>query len=289
MEAIKKFSNSGVCWWCGSKADSNEHKIKRSVFTKFYGKGSYMNNNHRPVLVKEGKEQVLQSSSDSRLTFAKTLCCSCNNDRSSRFDLAYDTFLDYCSKNMSFLCQKGKIDFEKIFGFEWKEKKYDLFRYFVKFHCGQIATGKYQVSDEVIGFLNGDHSLNHIKVEFQIKLGILDLMEVLSIQNIDYNHIYIGATTFHGKGSDVFTLFNWFTINGFSVNLVYNLNIGKSSKYPLHDLSKKIEEIAVIDTIYPRDEVVHDFHDLIDLAENSDVNSADRFKSGLVTYILNKG
>jgi hypothetical protein len=279
---------NGKCWWCHKTADSNEHKIKKSVYDKFYGKGSYKKNLDKPVLIKKGKVLFLQSSKDKKLTFVKTLCTSCNNDKSSPFDLAFDIFLDYYLKNISMLIHEGFIDFKKVYGVDWLNSKFDLFRYFVKFFCGQISTGNYQISKEIIDFLNGNDALEHIKIDFQIKLSILDLIHAQNLLGMEYNHIYIGDTIYRGNKNGKLTLFNWFTINGLSVNMVYNLNIGKNLIFKPQELSSQYENIDLVDRDYSQSIVGKDIHELIKMFENSDVKQNDEFKLTIIKSILNK-
>ncbi len=94
-----RFGYQGQCWWCGNAADSREHKYKRSDIVREFGRGPWA----EPMLrVAGGNRQFrVQGPNSQGLKFSKSLCQRCNNDRNQPFDLAYDSMMDYISRNES--------------------------------------------------------------------------------------------------------------------------------------------------------------------------------------------
>lgn len=92
-------NHDGNCWWCGNSANSKEHKIKRTDFVHVFGKGPYQNKDNRPVLVKNGKEILIQSPKSDYIKFNDCFCGNCNNHRSSEMDKYYSQFMEYTRKN----------------------------------------------------------------------------------------------------------------------------------------------------------------------------------------------
>ncbi|MDX2190984.1 MAG: hypothetical protein SFY32_14080 [Bacteroidota bacterium] len=290
MNHIEVFKYDEICWWCEKKADTNEHKIKKSVYDKFYGKGSYKNlGDSFPLLIKDGKNYKLQSSNDNKLTFKKTLCKQCNNESSQPFDRAYDVFIEYYLDNQETIIQESKFDYQKIFGDNWKIQKLNLYKYFTKYFCCQIATGNYKISQEIIDFLNDNSGLKHLKFYFQIKIAIVSYLKIFKETHDPFPYLHIGNTFYYKdeKKEFVDTIFNWFTINGLSINLVYNKNINylfdSSEKNLLND---KLDCIEIVDMERCPSFLDRNLSELYNIFEYSDVDINDKYKSELVSKIL---
>lgn len=225
---IVKKNYSGNCWWCTDIANSREHKIKRTDFVKVFGKGPYPTNN-RPILVKNGKEIPIQSSKSNFIKFSNCMCQKCNNERSSEFDKAYAKFMIYVREKQALIYRNLFIDFRAIFGKNWKIGKRNTFKYWVKHIACQAATGNYEVSENLINFLNDKENLFDVNFLFQFREYNLLLSELMKKSGSNYEQTYIGKTHFFKKRTDplnvVETITGWYTLNWFSINYGYKVNI----------------------------------------------------------------
>lgn len=148
---------AGRCWWCGSPADSREHKFKRTDIDREFGGGPYQDGQtlvrHRfgehPSDVKGSKSKVFK--------FEQTMCGDCNGVRSQGFDTAYDEFMDYLFANEASVLGSGEVDLRDVFDESWEQKSIDLTRYFVKHICCRLLERPYigSLDGRLIEFLDG--------------------------------------------------------------------------------------------------------------------------------------
>jgi hypothetical protein len=149
----------GTCWWCGSAANSREHKFKRTDIEREFGRGPYRDGQ---TLVKHGYDQRPSDVTGSKskvFKFEPTMCTRCNGERSQPFDAAYDEFMDYLSDNEAAVLGSGEVDLRMIFGVGWELKSLDLARYFIKHICCRLANvAEYRavsLDARLIEFLDG--------------------------------------------------------------------------------------------------------------------------------------
>jgi len=175
-----------VCWWCGKKADSREHKYKRTDYLHAF------NEEDNAVLpLKNGKLLPIQSAKSDYLKFDYSLCKRCNNERSQKIDNAYSVFVNYALTNTPELINKKYLDFGEIYGDHWYEMKQNLIRYYAK-HLGcRLAFKNIDIPNKLIDFLNGENVLDSIKLEFQIRT---DFYHILN--NTDWTgNLFMGDLT----------------------------------------------------------------------------------------------
>jgi hypothetical protein len=149
----------GTCWWCGSSANSREHKFKRTDIERGFGPGPYRDGR---TLVKHGHDQRTSDVTGSKskvFKFEPMICSRCNAERSQPFDSAYDQFMDHIFENEAAVIGSGEIDLRTVYGEDWESKRLDLARYFVKHICCRMANvaglRKILLDTRLIDFLNG--------------------------------------------------------------------------------------------------------------------------------------
>ncbi|MFE0488616.1 hypothetical protein [Streptomyces griseoaurantiacus] len=176
----------GSCWWCGSIADSREHRYKKSDVIRNFKKDRWREG---VVRVKGGSErqEYIQGANSGKLKFAKVLCARCNNERSQEFDRAYDVFAEYLHENEDIVVAAGEIRLAAIFGANWRDRMTDVVKYFVKHACCRMAEDKVLIPAGIVDFLNGARlDLPHLAMEMSINLTVYDLtkheMEVHGVQ-----------------------------------------------------------------------------------------------------------
>ena len=211
-----------ICWWCGSKDLSKEHKFKKTDLDFLYGK-STCPKNERIALMKPaaGSNPIpIQSSKSDHLKFKKALCEDCNNSRSAGFDQAYEKVISYYLANDEVIKDRGWIDLESIFGDEWEKGKADFFRYCVKHICSRLIESNIQPSVNLINFLGDEEELRDIKFVFQIKNYKFGEYE----DKID--HLYLGPLNMFGQhhlfiGEKLTSVASWYTIKQLSINYIF--------------------------------------------------------------------
>ncbi len=129
----------GTCWWCGSPANSREHRFKRTDIERAFGRGPYRDGR---TLVKHGyshRPSEMTGSKSKVFKFEPMICVRCNGVRSQPFDAAYDQFMGYLFDNEAAILGSGEVDLREVYGHEWDRKSLNLARYFVKHICCRLA------------------------------------------------------------------------------------------------------------------------------------------------------
>lgn len=171
---------AGQCWWCGSPADSREHRLKASDLVREYGRPPFTG--LRTLTRFSGEDRHdFQGPKSSLVKFAASLCRRCNNARSQPFDNAWDTFVMYLAENESRVVGSKTIDWTEVFGADWKRRGEDIERYVLKhIICRLIdqAPEPIRIAGEYIDFLNGGARPDAMEVELVIDLGVVELLRV---------------------------------------------------------------------------------------------------------------
>lgn len=135
---------------CGEQADTGEHKIKKYLLNKeyrqyFLDKGM--------LHFKNGSWTKIQGSNSKKLKYQNTLCATCNNSKTKKYDLAYDKFVDYVLANKTIIAEKQTIDLTEIYKDNYQEK-WNLFKYFVKIFGCDLVDSKCIVPLDLVELLN---------------------------------------------------------------------------------------------------------------------------------------
>ena len=120
-----RYDYAGRCWWCGSVADSREHKWKRSDIVRMYGTGPY-----KGELVwgpgEDDMGRMLQGASSSELKYHASLCQRCNNARSQAFDKAYDVWASYVFDHLDVIKDWTVFDLARVYDSDREVRRADL-------------------------------------------------------------------------------------------------------------------------------------------------------------------
>jgi hypothetical protein len=144
---------SGTCWWCGSVADSREHRHKASDLRREFGRPEYEAGD--VILSRsEGRPEVLLPGPNAKVAkFSTNFCSRCNNERSQPFDRAYDTFIEWFLANEGDVERTGSVPLQEIFD-DYGIGSLDVLRYFGK-HVGcRIADNDFTVPGTLRAFLD---------------------------------------------------------------------------------------------------------------------------------------
>lgn len=148
----------GVCWWCGSVADSLEHRYKRTDLLRLWSSDEGL------VWGGEGRTEVIRgpNSKSPAVRFGRVLCQRCNNDRSQAFDLAYDKWSDALVRGMDDWWAAQDVSLEAIYQTGWRTEAMNLARYYVKnFGCWLTHKG-IRPPETLRGFLNGAETMDDV-------------------------------------------------------------------------------------------------------------------------------
>lgn len=144
------------CWICGDRADSSEHKIKKTDLIRIHGSGSDFRASKVYYLNSHGNVVSLQGPDSSRVKYRKIICSKCNNEKTQKADRAYDKFLQYVSEHKAQVVQNKYILLQNIFGNSFFEDSRELFRYFTKAIGCRIADAGERVPDDLSSVMTDD-------------------------------------------------------------------------------------------------------------------------------------
>jgi hypothetical protein len=140
----------GTCWWCGAKADSREHKFRRTDLQRGFGVAPYYDGRTLVRQGYEGRQSEMTGPKSNALKFRPMICRKCNNERSQQFDRAYDQFMDYVFAHEQEIMRAESLDLRDVFGGSWQPDTLNLVRYIVKHICCRLA----EVSDRRVIWLD---------------------------------------------------------------------------------------------------------------------------------------
>jgi hypothetical protein len=197
------------CWWCASKADSREHRFKKSDIVREFGRGPF---DKGQVVKTKGDFDVdnglpIQSPDSTYLKFSKNICQKCNSERSQAYDVAYDKFMSYIKENEGFIFETKEINLRAVFGDAWIKDYNNLMKYFVKNISTRFADVGVKIEQEIIDFLNGDGELKFLKFVFQINTEWVIFYKYLKTINEDYG--YVHASGIEGRKSKSMGTYYW--------------------------------------------------------------------------------
>lgn len=172
----------GKCWWCGTPADSREHRLKASDLRREYGKPPYTD--LRTLTRFSGDDRHDFRGPNSPLVkFNATLCARCNNTRSQPFDNAWDVFVAHLADHEAEIVATQQIDWVEVFGAGWKARGADVERYVSKHAICRLVdqapdAGPLTIAGEYIDFLNGGPRPSGLEIDLAIDLGVVEMLRV---------------------------------------------------------------------------------------------------------------
>ena len=104
---------TGICWLCGDPADSAEHIFKARDLRRLFDRDGYARDDLPFHFDGKGHARVRSPKAD-RMKYQKSICATCNSNRTSGFDRAYDQLSDWFANQQS--NPAAQIDFRSVFG-----------------------------------------------------------------------------------------------------------------------------------------------------------------------------
>lgn len=222
-----------VCWICNeNKADSEEHRFKASDIKKRYGK------KFDAFQISDSNFRQVQSYKEKSFKYQKIICTDCNNNKTRHADDAYDIFVHKISEDPYSIVENGRLNFELLYGEEWKKGKRSLFSYIAK-HIGCEIKGS--VSGENIDvkklsdFILEKNNYLDFSVNFIINPLLFEFIVELRKQDElkNFNPLGFSDTVYftinsikHFSGTMINHIYRteWFYLNNSRISSKNNLN-----------------------------------------------------------------
>lgn len=206
---ITTYKYINACWWCANRADSREHRFKRSDIVREFGRGPF---DKGEVVKTPGDFNVeqglpIQAPNSTYLKFPANICQKCNNERSQPFDFSYDKFMTYIKKNEESIFESKVVDLSLVYGDRWPTDYTNLIRYFVKSISTRFATADIKIEPEIIEFLNEKKALQFYKLVFQIRTDWVEFYKHLKTLDEDYGFVH--ASGIQGSQSKSMGTYYW--------------------------------------------------------------------------------
>lgn len=176
-----RVADDGKCWWCGSTADTSEHKFKRSDLKRVAGPGNLASNVYK--FSETWTRELHSLDKGTQVRWSKNLCKECNNSRSQPFDLAYDRFVQFLVDNPNQMETYRGVDWSVIYGTAWQAEVLNLSRYLAKQFGCMMATENLPVPHAVIDFLNGSMHEGSLIILIYRDLRMIQLRKQMLSEN----------------------------------------------------------------------------------------------------------
>lgn len=170
----------GACWWCGSPADSREHKLKRSDLVREYGRPPYAGPRTLTYFSDSAKRDFHGPKSP-LVKFAPSLCARCNDTRSQPFDRAWDLFVSYLVENETAILASETVSLSDVYGGDWGAGALNLARYVAKHLVCRIVQelpGPTGIDPALIAFLDGGAYPEWLSLDFCLDMSVRDMLRL---------------------------------------------------------------------------------------------------------------
>jgi hypothetical protein len=135
-----------ACWICGRKDDlSREHFPKKADTRNYFAKTPLYRTDAST------RNERVQGPGSDRLTLGAPICATCNSDRTSPFDKAWDQARAHLLLNWPTIVAASEFNLEDVFASNTQNRSVDLQLYFVKIlGCVLVEQG---VAIDLNGFI----------------------------------------------------------------------------------------------------------------------------------------
>lgn len=225
---------AGTCWWCGSAADSREHRHKRTDAKRLFGPGPWRGDD-AVVRGIGGNLRKIQGPDSAELKFAKVICSACNSSRSQQYDFSYDIFASYVMENASEILRASRFSWSSAFPGGWAAGKNQVTAYWLK-HIGcRMAEDGVLVDPSIGRFL--DNPTNVKDVPLRLTLEIRDDIVTLE-RHANFRGLYAGGMTcdYSTSRSRIWRAWSSWGLSWLRLNYYYEENICGSSNFSEEDV-----------------------------------------------------
>jgi hypothetical protein len=216
--------NDDHCWICGNKADSREHRIKRSDIKQVVGEASQ----GKPIYMHDAKKRnkIVQSTNAKIFKGEKDLCSKCNNELTQPYDKAWEKLSAYLNSNWSDVIEKGAFRMSKVFPNDTRAGMLGVHLFFSKFLGCSIKEGGVSLETKVLA--DGIKDCKPVP-KFWMAIGPTPGSEY--IETVSATDLMVASD--NNKGKEVAAT-QLYTCGDFSVQMVYSI-----SDDTIYDMSNK--------------------------------------------------
>jgi len=169
-------NNKGLCWICGSHANSREHIIKKSDLIRAYGRGPYKGENGLLHFRGGDLVNIVKGPNANCLKYDQSICHHCNTTFTQPFDKAYDLFVNWVMENENYVLKRRFINFTEVYGDNFEESQRNLFKYFAKSFGCRIASSGYPVPTDVRILMHLTYFRTNLSITFSVNEDTILLM-----------------------------------------------------------------------------------------------------------------
>jgi hypothetical protein len=128
--ATKLLMSEKKCWICNGKANSREHRIKKSVLKKIYEDVSQQT----PIFHRRNneKKRPIGSLDSKAFQFEPFICNNCNNKRTQKSDRTWEKMSQFILQNWGIIKSNNVINLVDVFGENFEENFLQVQLYFAK-------------------------------------------------------------------------------------------------------------------------------------------------------------
>jgi hypothetical protein len=124
------------CWMWGNKANSKEHRYKKTDLKREFplkSKGAPYSYEELPCLISFAKDAedaltIIKGPNADCIKYPWLICADCNNKHSQKMDIAYDKFSNWCDQNP----RAVYCNLKNIWGEDYINQLSNLYAYFLK-------------------------------------------------------------------------------------------------------------------------------------------------------------
>lgn len=246
---------SGCCWMCGAPADSREHIFKARDLKRFFDEDGYAPE-ALPFHFSVGGHRRIPGPKSDRMKFPSIICRRCNNERTSKFDKAYDELSDWFAARQSDYAI-NQMDLVDIFGPRYSERVDDLRRFFAKsLGCRIVAAGSTLPSNFPSPLRGSNMGLLQVSVCRAQPFRDIELTTSRSYEpelferSLAKGDLFAHQSRSHleNTGKSVVTSALWWeNVGHFQINYWFNINMNTALGGPLDGLNRiyRIEHCEV--------------------------------------------
>ena len=233
MFFFNKFS-SHQCCLCGESAKlTGEHKIKASTLRDEFGK--------RMLCIGQNilHLRLAQSSQSKRFKFKTRICEACNTDRTQQADREFDRF-NRVAHEIIINGNDSAFIFQIPRYIEGSEPYLNLFRYFSKLLCCQMAEANAPCLKRLSDFAIGRSETNYVGLSIrndQTYINISKLINSIKNDNVydigNLQYAAHGGLSVYGDESSGIPYAFSSTLTIGSIQYVFYMNLAEEEKYEL--------------------------------------------------------
>lgn len=213
--------STNICWMCGAKANSSEHRLKKADIVRAYGRGPYIGPD-RPLHVRAGILTEIQGPKSRTIKYEAILCEACNTTKSQPYDKAYDKLIEYVLFNEAEIISKCLINFADVYGADFATLQLHLYKYLAKSFGCRLLEANQVVPADVSKLFDKEQFQTALRITFSVNEDILAMPH--SIRNGFIGKSDLTAMVERTDNTKINGFYFSEHVSWFTINYWYRLN-----------------------------------------------------------------